>query len=92
MKHLQAGKVVNKLLTLNSDVTNLIGNKIYPIIADEGTTFPFVVYKRSGIDSNSVNNTKDSFSTGEIAIIDIIVASNNYSESIEVADVVGNAL
>lgn len=57
--------------------------KVYPLVADEGTTYPFVVYRRSGLTPAS---TKDRYSYKESASVEIIVASNSYPESIDVAE------
>lgn len=57
--------------------------KVYPLVADEGTTYPFVVYRRSGLIPAS---TKDRYSYKESATVEIIVASNSYPESIDVAE------
>ena len=84
---LNQGKTIYKLLQANPDLVKLIGNKVYPLIADESTTFPFVVYNRI---SFTLNGDKD----GESNIIDFefnIVASS-YSDSVNVAQEVIKSL
>lgn len=56
--------------------------KVYPLIADEGTTFPFIVYKRS---SGYSQSNKDGIYSA-IANVDIMVAADTYEESVELAD------
>ena len=57
--------------------------KVYPLVADEGTTYPFVVYRRSGLTPAS---TKDRYSYKESATVEVIVASNSYPDSIALAE------
>ena len=39
-------KSIYKLFVANEDLVAIIDNKMYPIIANENTTFPFFVYQR----------------------------------------------
>lgn len=50
MTGLSIGKVVYNILSSDKSFKEAIGNRIYPLIADEGTIFPFVIYSRIGID------------------------------------------
>lgn len=71
---LQIGEVIY-------DQLKQFGN-VFPLIADEGTRFPFIIYKRA---SGYSNNSKDGhFSI--IANIDVVIAAQSYEESIELAD------
>lgn len=74
MKGLEIGKAIKTIL---QGIQN-----VYPLVADEGTTFPFVVYRRSGLVPAS---TKDRYSYKESASVEIIVASNTYPDSISLA-------
>nr|DAZ05102.1 MAG TPA: Protein of unknown function (DUF3168) [Caudoviricetes sp.] len=56
---------------------------MYPLVADEGTTYPFVVYRRSSLQPSS---TKDRYSYKESATVEVIVASNSYPDSIALAE------
>ena len=71
---LKIGKVIHEQLN------DLIAN--YPIIAPQNTTYPFAVYKRTGL---QVANTKDIYNYEEEANIEIIVVSQSYDESLEIA-------
>lgn len=86
---LQIGKAIYSLLTENEELNNLINKKVYPLIANVNTTFPFIVYRRSGIDSVS---SKDRLINRERGNIDLIIASDTYNESIEIAEKVNKAL
>lgn len=83
MDSLNIGKAIYTILQTSID----IDKKIYPLIADEGTTFPFIIYKRTELTPES---TKDN--TNENVSVEINIASSNYSESIELAIKVRKAL
>ena len=83
MDSLNIGKAIYTILQTSID----IDKKIYPLIADEGTTFPFIIYKRTGLTPES---TKDN--TNENVSVEINIASSNYSESIDLAIKVRKAL
>lgn len=86
---LQIGKAIYQLLSENTAVTDRVQNKIYPLIADTGTTFPFIIYKRTGIEPS---DSKDRFIYNEDTYVDVVIASDKYNESIEIADLVKVAL
>lgn len=88
MDSLKVGKVIYSLLNGNDSLTNIVGSKIYPIIVEKETTYPFIVYKRSNI---IPDYTKDFHFKDEV-IVDIICVSNDYSESVEIASIVRNIL
>ena len=83
MSSLQIGKAIYAILANNKI------QKVYPLVADEGTTFPFIVYRRTGLKPAS---TKDRYNYKEMASMEIIVASDNYSESIQLAEQVKDIL
>lgn len=83
MSSLQIGKAIYTILAKNNI------SKVFPLVADEGTTFPFIVYKRSGLEPA---NTKDVYNFSELATLDIIVAANTYEESITIAEQVKDIL
>lgn len=88
MTTIQIGKVINALLNADRGLSEMIGNRVFPLVSKEGTQYPFVVYRR-----NSVTPTycKDGLAS-ETASVDIVIASNTYTNSIEVADRVRAAI
>ena len=88
MDSLKVGKEIYSLLNGNDSLTGVVGSKIYPIIAEKETTYPFIVYKRSNI---IPDYTKDFHFKDEV-IIDIICVSDNYSESVDIASMVRDIL
>ena len=81
-------KSIYKLLSSNVELTSIVGNRMYPIIANEDTTFPFIVYQR---DSVSAEYTKD-WRTNDNINISINIASTTYNQSIDIAELVRTAI
>ena len=87
MKNFDIGKELTTIILHNDDITNLIDNKVFPLVANAGTTFPFVVYRRS---SFSPRGNKDELS--EVVGIDLAVISNTYSQSVNLANLIADTL
>lgn len=83
------GKYVRQFMIENRELTDLVpAEKIFPLLANADTTFPFIVYSR---DSLLPTYTKD-YLTNNTASITIIVVSDEYVESLEIANAVRHAL
>ena len=76
------GKVIKDILYQDETLNNLVKNQVFPLIAEENTTFPFIVYRRNSIRKAS---TKD-YVNDEIASVDVVVACDKYSKSVEIAE------
>lgn len=65
-------------------------NSIYPLVAPEGTEYPFIIFSRD----NVIPQYTKSFMGGweNSIIISVRVYSNDYSQSINIANIVRNAL
>ena len=88
MQSLEIGKVIYTVLSADSRLTTLVGNKIYPVIVDNGTTYPFIVYRRYNI---TANYTKD-FHLSDEVLIDINCVSQTYEEGLKIAGIVRDIL
>ncbi|MCM1440424.1 MAG: hypothetical protein NC131_14650 [Roseburia sp.] len=75
MSGLQLGKAIKSIL---SGI-----DKVYPLVVEKGTTYPFVVYRRTGL---SPSSTKDRYSYREMGTVEVMVVTNSYDESIELAE------
>lgn len=85
MKNFKIGKEINRLLKEG----NVLGvsEKIFPLVANPNTTFPFLVYRRIGYQPAS---TKDGW--GEIVVMEINIATEKYQEGVDIADSVASIL
>ena len=88
MQSLKVGKEIYSHLKENKSLTDIVGNKIYPIIVEKDTNYPFIVYKRSNV---IPEYTKD-YHFKDFVIVDIICVSNHYVESVEIATLVRESL
>jgi hypothetical protein len=83
MKLVKIGKTLRSLLLSDNTVAEYLTGKIFPLVAVEGTTFPFLVYRRSGYTPVSNKDLEDEIVTVEVAIL-----SDKYETSVDVADAV----
>lgn len=81
------GAEVYALLKASEALTAIVGGRIWPMIADEGATFPFVVYQRSG---TTAAGDKDG--SEERVTMTVTIAADNYRTSVEVAAAALDAL
>ena len=75
MTGLQIGKCIKTILS------GL--DKVFPMIADKDTEYPFIVYRRYSLTPSS---SKDRYCYRELATVEIIVAATTYAESISLAE------
>lgn len=85
MKNFKIGKEINRILT-EANISG-IGNKIFPLIANANTTFPFLVYRRDYYTPASNKDYED-----EKVGIQIVIATQKYEEGVNIADSVATAL
>lgn len=81
-------KSIYKLLVANEDLVAIVKNRMFPLIANEDTVFPFIVYQR---DSIYAEYTKDWRCSDNINI-SINIAATTYNQSIEIAELVRTAI
>lgn len=87
MKHFKIGSKIKEILTNDSEVIKYIKNKVFPIVANNGTDIPFVIYRRFNYEPQSNKDYK-----GESAEFEVRVVANKYEDSVKIADAVGDAL
>lgn len=56
---MELGKAIYNLLSTNSDVSALVGTKIFPMVAPTKTIFPFIIYETY---NDNPTNEKDGVS------------------------------
>ena len=87
MKNFKIGSEIRNVILSSTAVKNAVGTKVFPLIANAGTTFPFVVYRRS---SYSPQSDKDVLS--ESVYMEIAIICNNYEQSVSIANDVADVL
>ena len=81
------GKSIYSILSNDSEVNSLVGNRIYPLILPENTALPCVVYERTFLNSYTKDYRVFSDNTVSLTIL-----SEDYATSIDIAGAVDNAL
>lgn len=87
MKNFKIGSEIRNVILSSAAVKNAVDTKVFPLIANAGTTFPFIVYRRS---SYSPLSNKDVLN--ETVYIEIAIICNNYEQSVSIANDVADVL
>lgn len=87
MTSINIGKVIYTLLNSDAELSNMVNGNIYPLIAEQFTQFPFIIYKRSNL-----INASNKDGSGERVGVDVLIACENYADSVAIAERVRMAL
>jgi len=79
---MQIGKSIYYILVNDTDVSALVGTRIFPNVAPQTTTFPFIIYDVTGV---SPNDTKEGPSTLDTNDVMISCYSETYDEASDLA-------
>lgn len=77
-------KLVYSFLNTNEALNEYINKRIFPLVAELGAEFPYVAYSKTYI---TPIYTKD-YHTEDSVGIEIIIASQDYLESLEIANII----
>ena len=86
---MQVGKAIYYLLSNATDVTNIVGTKIFPETAPQGQATPYVVYS---VVSNSPSDVKESGETIDVAQIEIFSVETTYAKAVTLGAAIREAL
>ena len=87
MNILYFNRAIYSILSGNEEIKKMVGNNIYPVVAPLNTKNPYIVFKRQ---INTQNDNKDS--RYSIVSIELNIFSNNYQQSIQIAELCKNTL
>ena len=77
------GKLIYKLLSNDELLSQVVTpKKIFPLVANADTTYPFIVYARTSL---RVDYCKEGITENSVEF-QVIAVSDNYVESLEVAN------
>ena len=79
---ISCNKHIYQLLINDEQLGKLVGNKIYPLVAEETVTYPFIIFTK---ENANANYTKD-FLTYDTVTISVAIAANNYFETVNIAE------
>lgn len=89
MESLELGRVVKSILLQDEELSRQVGSKVFPLVADKGTSFPFIVYRRDGLTPSS---NKDKLVFDSQVRISLIVASSDYRQGLGICSKVIDVL
>lgn len=78
------GKSIYKLLSASPELKTYVDSKIFPLIADNDVSFPFITYSRDSIYPSS--STKDGYHE-DTCTFSILIVSQEYLTSLEIANI-----
>ena len=79
---MKIGLAIYNILSQDSDVAALAGTRIFPNVAKQGSTFPFIVYRTTTV---TPNDTKDGVSTVDENSFDVLCFSDSYNVAVDLA-------
>lgn len=79
---ISVNKHIYSLLSNDNLLKEMVGEKIYPLVAEESVTYPFVIFTKETINGNY---TKDLL-IFDTATISVAIAANNYFETVSIAE------
>lgn len=85
---MKVGAAIYSLLVNDSAVSAIVGTRIYPELAEEGASAPYIVYS---VVSNTPSDTKEGTPIDE-AQLEIFSVGNTYAAANDLADKVRAAL
>lgn len=86
---LDIGKAIYSLLVSDTTVSSLVGENIFPLVAPEGTEFPYVVY--SCVSMTTARDKDQLFYQQDVSEA-VIVCTEDYTSGIEIATAIAQAL
>ena len=79
---ISANKHIYSLLTADTQLMSAVSGNIYPLVAEESVSYPFIIFTKESVNGNY---TKD-FLIHDTAVISVAVAARNYFETVQIAE------
>jgi len=79
---ISCNKHIYQLLSSDSGLTEMVGDKIYPLVAEETVSYPFIIFTKESVNGNY---TKDLL-LNDTVIISVAIAANNYFQTVNIAE------
>lgn len=79
---ISANKHIYSLLTADTQLMESVSGNIYPLVAEESVSYPFIIFAKESVNGNY---TKD-FLTYDTAVISVAVAARNYFQTVQIAE------
>lgn len=80
-----ASEIIYERLTSSEALQEVVSSRIFPVLAEQGTSCPFIVFTRESVSSNDIS--KDLFRQDDLSF-SVTVVSKGYLEGAQIANVV----
>lgn len=88
MNSIKIGSVIVDIILSNEEIKNIIDSRIFPLIADNSATFPFILYRRS----SATNADYKDIHCDNSAYMELMVVTDIYEAGVDLAVMVENQL
>lgn len=85
---ISTNKHIYQLLISDSGLTEMVGDKIYPLVAEESVNYPFIIFTKETVEGNY---NKD-FLLYDTVTISVAIAANKYFQTVQIAERVRSIL
>ena len=82
VQNFNIGEAVYQALANNEAVAAYVGSRIFPLVAPEGTEFPYIVYSRL---SMTTARDKDSFFYQQDVMETVVICTETYKEGVDIS-------
>jgi len=79
---ISVNKHIYQLLIADTQLGELVGNKIYPLVAEETVTYPFIIFTKE----NAYGNYSKDLLMYDSATITVVAVANNYFQTVNIAE------
>ena len=79
---ISVNKHIYQLLIGDTQLGELVGNKIYPLVAEETVTYPFIIFTKE----NAYGNYSKDLLMYDSATITVVAVANNYFQTVNIAE------
>lgn len=79
---LSINKYIYNILSSDEELRKMVGNNIYPVIAEDNVTYPFVIFKRQAITPVYAKNALQY----DTCTFSVAIVTNTYIQTIEIAE------
>ena len=86
---MKVGLAIYNILSNDSDITDIVSTRIFPNVAPQTTTFPFIIYD---VDGDTPTDTKDGASSLDINSLMVSCYCETYTQACDLAQLIRTAL
>ncbi len=79
---ISVNKYIYQLLISDEKLKELVGNKIYPLVAEESVTYPFIIFTKE----NAFANYSKDLLCYDTVNISVAIAAVNYFQTVQIAE------